>query len=113
MAPKQSRTFTTVKVGDTRGNAKGRSNKMKRMKQNPGSKGAPMAAAMKAFTFACNQSTIKGFCTLVISIRETTRGSSDKILRYKVTRRLVNKRVTRKDGSTTLYKYSTSAKSLN
>lgn len=46
----------------------------------------PMGAAKKAFTQACREKKIKGQCTLVIKVQETTAGSSKKVFVYKAKR---------------------------
>jgi len=38
----------------------------------------PMNAAKKAYTYLCNRENIRGPCTLVITVLETTRSSNKK-----------------------------------
>lgn len=47
---------------------------------------SPSGAASKALTQLCRVKAIKGQCSMVISIRETTRGSKKKVFVYKANR---------------------------
>lgn len=46
----------------------------------------PVAAAKKAFTNLCSVKKIRGKCTLLVTVRETTQGSAGKAWSYKVKR---------------------------
>jgi hypothetical protein len=46
----------------------------------------PVAAAKKAFNELCRTKRIKGVCTLIITIKETTRNSKNKYYSYKLNR---------------------------
>ena len=46
----------------------------------------PQRAAIKAFNKECRSSKVKGQCTLVLILRETTSGSKHKVYRYKMKR---------------------------
>ncbi len=46
----------------------------------------PVAAAKKAFNELCRTKRIKGVCTLIITIKETTRNSTNKYYSYKLNR---------------------------
>ena len=46
----------------------------------------PAGAARKAFSQACREKKIRGQCTLVVHIKETTAGSSKKDYMYKAKR---------------------------
>jgi hypothetical protein len=43
-------------------------------------------AAKKAHTVLCGRKHVKGVCTFIITMRETTQGSNKKLYTYKVTR---------------------------
>jgi hypothetical protein len=72
---------------------------------------SPDAAAKKALTNHCNAKKIKGACTLVIVMRETTAGSAHKVFTYKGTRRRVDKVVMYK-GKEVLHKYENKVRSV-
>ena len=55
--------------------------------------GTAVAAAKKAHTVLCGRKRIKGSCTFIITMRETTQGSAKKLYTYKVTRRLLDEPV--------------------
>ena len=56
------------------------------------------AAAKKAHTVLCGRKHVKGMCTFVITMRETTQGSSKKLYTYKVTRRKLEEPVELSNG---------------
>jgi hypothetical protein len=78
------RSFTVVGVG------KHGSCKTKFGKKDYGgrytSKGGPAGAAKKAFSELCRTKRIKGVCTLIVTIRETTKNSNKKMFTYKLKR---------------------------
>lgn len=78
----KNRTFTIVDARHSDGCPTKFSNKdySGRFSSTPGS------AASKAASGLCRVKRIKGKCSLYVAIRETTRGSSNKVFRYKVTR---------------------------
>ena len=79
------RSFTVVGVGK-HGSCKTKFGK----KDNGGrytSKKGPDVAAKKAFSELCRTKRIKGVCTLIVSIRETTKNSAKKVFTYKLKRR--------------------------
>ena len=47
---------------------------------------APVDAAKKAFNELCRVKKIRGVCTMVITVRETTQGSDKKLFTYKLMR---------------------------
>lgn len=52
---------------------------------------SPLGAAKKAFSGLCNVKNIKGKCTFIVSMRETTQGSNKKEFTYRLQRtRLAN-----------------------
>ena len=74
---------------------------------------SPMGAALKAFNRECRSSKIKGQCSLVTILRETTSGSKHKLYRYKMRRNLLSKPIKiEKDGKEIIIKYKTTAKQL-
>ena len=46
----------------------------------------PVGAAKKAFNAACRGKNIRGQCTLVVYLQETTAGSDKKLYKYKLKR---------------------------
>ena len=66
----------------------------------------PLSAAKKAFTRVCRETAIKGQCTLVIKIQETTQGTGGKIFTYKGKREL-NPVTVMRNGVEVTYKYKT------
>ena len=47
----------------------------------------PVGAAKKAFTEHCRTKKIRGVCTLIITVRETTSGSKKNVFSYKLSRK--------------------------
>lgn len=56
----------------------------------------PRGAASKAFTQHCNAKNIRGACSLVIMIKETTQGSKGKVYQYRCRRKRVDLRAVRR-----------------
>ena len=71
-------------------------------------------AARKAFSELCRVKKIRGVCTLVISIRETTQGGKGKVYTYKLNRHKLKKPIIRFEGTDNEYVilYGVSEKSL-
>lgn len=70
-------------------------------------------AAKKAFNRSCRESKIRGQCTLIIVIQETTQGSQGKLYKYKMKRVKLQKPViVEKDGRKIRIKYKTTATRL-
>ena len=67
------RSFTVLEVGK-HGGCKTKFKGGKYVSKNPGS------AVKKAFRELCRVKRIRGVCTLVVTIRETTKNSSKKVL---------------------------------
>ena len=100
------RTFSIVNISTTTGRVKGENNLTGRYISK-----TPVGAAKKIVTKVCSMSKIKGQCTLVVHIRETTRDRTSKDFMYKIKR--VKKPVTvTKDGKEITFKYTLTAKSL-
>jgi len=55
----------------------------------------PSGAAKKAFTQHCNSKNIRGTCTLVIMLQETTQGSNKKVYQYRCKRERVDRKAVR------------------
>ena len=74
----------------------------------------PRSAAMKAFSRLCDLKRIKGKCTLVVTVEDTTRGYSKqgKKYTYKVQRKKLDKPIVLQKGTNAEYKikYAVSAK---
>lgn len=73
---------------------------------------APVDAAKKAFNELCRVKRIRGVCTMIITVRETTQGSSKKLFTYKLMRHKLKEPILLQ-GSAGEYKieYTTKAKS--
>lgn len=63
-----------------------------------------LGAASKAFTKLCRMKKIKGQCTLLVSMRETTRGSACKVRSYMCKRMKLAKPLVMKAGTPSEYK---------
>jgi hypothetical protein len=72
-----------------------------------------MGAAKKAFNRECRNSKIRGQCTLIIILKETTKGSKNKTYVYKMKRVKLNKsiKIDRNDKSITI-QYKTNARRI-
>ena len=55
---------------------------------------SPLGAAKKAFNELCRVKKIRGRCTLVIIMRETTSGSAKKTFKYKLERKKLKNPIT-------------------
>ena len=99
------RSFTVIQVQRSSGQKKGSSNEGGRYMSK-----TPSGAAKKAFTRLCRESKVKGVCTFIVSLRETTAGSAKKVFKYKLQRKLKKKPV-ELQGRT--IKYDIMAKSMN
>lgn len=75
---------------------------------------APVDAALKAFNQLCRVKKIRGVCTLVITVQETTRGSEGKLFSYKLNRMKLKEPLVRFEGTDKEYfiKYKNVAKSV-
>ena len=102
------RSFTVIDVGK-HGGCKTKFNGGKYISKNPG------GAAKKAFKELCRTKRIKGVCTLIVTIRETTKNSSKKVYSYKLNRRKLAKPLIMMEGSNKEYliEYKTESKSIN
>jgi hypothetical protein len=94
------RSFTVIAVEDVHGKKKGKANLGGRFLST-----TPSGAVKKAASQICRNSAIKGRCTLVITMRETTSGSQHKEYTYKVSRIYDPVTVVR-DGVEITYNYS-------
>jgi len=73
----------------------------------------PAAAAKKAFKELCRVKRIRGVCTLVITIKETTKNSNKKAFSYRLHRHKLKVPKVIKIGNTeVVYEYESSAKSV-
>ena len=75
----------------------------------------PAAAARKAFNAHCRTKRIRGVCTLVVTMKETTKDSKKKMYSYKLNRRKLKEPVIRLEGQPGEYvvEYNSSIKSVN
>jgi hypothetical protein len=60
---------------------------------------SPNGAAKKAFNGLCNLKRIKGKCTLLVTVRETTAGTNKKEFTYKLNRTRLNKPLVMMEGT--------------
>jgi len=60
---------------------------------------SPNGAAKKAFNGLCNLKRIKGKCTLLVTVRETTAGSNKKEFTYKLNRTRLSKPLIMMEGT--------------
>jgi len=67
-------------------------------------------AAKKAHTVLCGRKRIKGACTFILTMRETTQGSNKKLYTYKVTRHRLDEPVELPSGIS--YEYEVVAKKV-
>jgi hypothetical protein len=72
----------------------------------------PASAAKKAVSSICRQSNVRGQCSLIVTLQETTRGSAGKTFTYKV-RRVLNPTTVVHDGVKVVHKYVTTVKALD
>tara|TARA_B100001093_G_C26677389_1_gene948900 strand:- start:415 stop:882 length:468 start_codon:yes stop_codon:yes gene_type:complete len=74
----------------------------------------PFQAAAKAFTRLCKYKRIRGQCTLVVAVRETTSGSVHKVYRYKLKRSKLPEPLVMMEGTNKEFviEYNVSGKSL-
>ena len=101
------RSFTVVRVGK-HGSCKTKGNGGRFISA------APQGAAKKAFSEFCRTKRIRGVCTLLVTIRETTTGSRSKEYTYKLNRRKLKDPVVRLEGTDKEYliEYTTDIKSV-
>lgn len=71
-------------------------------------------AARKAFTELCRTKRIRGVCTLIITIKETTTGSNGKVYTYKLKRNKLKQPIIMMEGTDKEYviEYNTTIKSV-
>jgi hypothetical protein len=72
----------------------------------------PASAAKKAVSRICRQSKIRGQCSMVVTLQETTRGSAGKTFSYRV-RRVVKPTTVVHNGVKVTHKYVTTVKALD
>ena len=79
----------------------------------------PVSAAKKAFGRICKDRKMKGKCSMIVTIQETTRGEGGKVFSYKVVREKLKEpiEITRGGGmfgggETITIKYGTDAKAV-
>lgn len=74
----------------------------------------PVGAARKAFNQFCRQKKIRGVCTLVVTVTETTQGGKGKSFSYKLHRRKLSQPMIMFEGTNNEYviEYKLDAKAL-
>jgi hypothetical protein len=101
------RSFTVIEASTIHGTVKGEKNLGGHFVNS-----TPVEAAKKAASKICAMSKIHGRCTLVITIRETTRDSKNKEYKYKV-KRVKNVQKIKINDKELTFKYNVVAESLN
>jgi hypothetical protein len=81
MPSAEKQTYTVIEVKTSSGHKKGKANLGGRFVAS-----SPSGAAKKACTQICRASNIRGQCSLVITLRKTTRGGNHKEYVYRVKR---------------------------
>ncbi len=108
------RSFTVVEIRKP-----GQKNKSGSTKKTTGEGGrylskSPRAAASKAFNASCRSKSIKGQCTLEVTLKETTRNGDEKIYKYVCKRiKLAEPRIVQFGKNTVKIEYDTRIVSLN
>ena len=102
------RSFTVVEVSK-HGGCKTKFNAGRYISRNP------VGAAKKAFNSFCRVKKIRGVCTLVVTVRETTSGSKGKAFSYKLHRRKLKEPMIMLEGSPNEFviEYTVDAKSVD
>ena len=102
------RSFTVVKVGK-HGSCKTKGKGGRFINKTPG------GAAKKAFSEFCRTKRIRGVCTLIVTIQETTKGSVGKVFSYKLNRMKLKDPIIRLEGTNNEYviEYQTKIKSIS
>ena len=102
------RSFTVIKVGK-HGSCKTKGTGGRFINKTPA------GAARKAFTELCRIKRIRGVCTLLITIQETTNGSACKVFTYKLNRIKLKKPLIRLEGTNNEFviEYETNIKSTD
>jgi len=101
------RSFTVVKVGKHGGcKTKGHGGRFVNK--------TPVGAAKKAFSEFCRTKRIRGVCTLIVTIKETTKGSAGKVYTYRLNRMKLKEPIIRLEGTKNEYviEYQTKVKSV-
>jgi hypothetical protein len=104
----EKRSFTVISVETTTGRVKGSANLGGRFMSK-----TPSGAARKAASRICRESSIKGQCTLIVVVQETTQGSAHKSYKYKVKRIRDPVTIKYKGGLEITREYRTEIKSMN
>ena len=101
------RSFTVVKVGK-HGSCKTKGKGGRFINKTPA------GAARKAFSEFCRTKRIKGVCTLIVTMRETTAGSAGKVFTYRLQRMKLRNPVIRLEGTDREYviEYQSKIKSV-
>lgn len=106
MSKDSKRSFTIVNVSTGSGKVKGSSNLGGRFVSH-----TPSGAARKAGTQVCRASKVKGQCSVVVTLQETTAGSSKKQFKYRV-KRVKDPVTVVRDGQEVTYNYKTVVHSM-
>lgn len=104
---KGMRSFTVVEVSK-RGGCKTKYSAGRYISRDP------VGAAKKAFNNFCRVKNIRGVCTLVVTVKETTAGSKGKAFSYKLHRRKLAEPMIMLEGTPNEYviEYSVDAKAI-
>jgi hypothetical protein len=101
------RSFTVVKVGK-HGSCKTKGKGGRFVNKTPA------GAARKAFSEFCRTKRIRGICTLIVTIQETTKGSAGKVYTYRLNRMKLKNPLIRLEGTKNEYviEYETKVKAM-
>lgn len=108
------RSFSVIEVRKP-----GQKNKSGSLKKTKGDGGrfistSASGAARKAFSSACREKSIRGQCTLNMTLQETTQGSAKKLYKYKVKRiKLDQPKMVNRGGEVIKIEYETVCTSMN
>jgi|TARA_B110001469_G_C9628573_1_gene314076 hypothetical protein len=102
------RSFSVLNVGK-HGGCKTKFNAGRYLGRNP------VSAAKKAFNNFCRQKKIRGVCTLIVTVKETTQGSKNKEFSYKLHRKKLAKPMVMLEGTKNEFviEYQLDAKSVD
>jgi hypothetical protein len=106
MSKESKRSFTIVHVSTGTGKVKGSSNLGGRYMSH-----TPSGAARKAGSQVCRATKIKGQCSLVVTLKETTAGSAKKEFKYRV-KRVKDPVTVVRNGQEVTYNYKTVVHSM-
>ena len=109
----ERRTFKVTEVLQSGKKERGCKTKFSKSLIYTGSR--PSSAAKKAFSSLCARKRIKGVCSMFVTVRESTRGSSNKSFTYECKKKLLKGDNVKKiivNGNVITFKHAITAKAL-